>query len=507
MLAEAYVAGWCVRLLQDDGEEASVRQAAAVLLDWIMAEPAGRRRPEGAAEYAGRLPTRETLLDVWNQADAPEEGGDLVAAWAWDRRVERRTLVATSVGDTTWATSGLLTLMLAASSRWSRREEPPTPRRRPMEAEEVWRHLAELLGAEPVASLLDEAVPGGIDEAADEVVRLFDQRRRAYDMEQLRAEVRRPLEVAEVAEVAARWAAAMTDHVREWSHPAAIVTRAAEDAPATVLPLPVSLRAALSKGSLTGDIHYFGENLSERLGRLYGDRLLVAAEAAVDRATGPVVAAEDLPAAVAGAVGRLRAAGYRPDVVLLPPGWRLAAWFFPGKRPWEAPGQRESRGLTGRWRGLELFEAMPCSLHSALVLDSRRFFTTATGEGSDRVRVEVLDGWRDDHAATLAAAEAGGEVPGIFSLKIRFHVTLGDRGGPVAVGDVAAGVRVPLDVTRLGYALPPGDDRYHRPGCREVPGPAVGGSFCESLDGERRGFCDVCRPHEWDQAVAGDGGA
>ena len=153
----------------------------------------------------------------------------------------------------------------------------------------------------------------------------------------------------------------------------------------------------------------------------------------------------------------------------------------------------------GAWDGLQLVMWPYTNSVSVVVADAEHFFQK-TGDSIQSLTVDTEDQFREEHLRWLADADNEvdpSKIPGEHRLTVAAKACVLPS---VGVSDGEAAVRVELDLTRLGYALVPGESSYHRPQCTRLQGRTPTYTLATRLrdEKERRDPCEECEPEAWE---------
>ena len=154
----------------------------------------------------------------------------------------------------------------------------------------------------------------------------------------------------------------------------------------------------------------------------------------------------------------------------------------------------------GPWEGLEVFRWAFSNADSVLIADAGKLLGVTNEVEIGDLEFNVDDRDHHKHVETLRLAENEKDpdkIPKPSDIGVVGTAKLVPRLG---LRDVHAGLRLPLDLTSLGYALNKDDKVYHRPDCPLLDGQNV--IYSLSIwadDSTERSPCTSCNPCEWDQ--------
>ena len=480
-LADVYLIGWCVREVDRDDPSAAAQATLALLVD--------------TDDHESRLPTRELLLRAWERFPGADDGAGLLHATAWERDDAMRSGIAYTSSGPVWAERGLYAALLAAESEprfHADRVMTPVPRSQPPDEESVQSHLTALVTRPEIrAALLTE------DEGApDAVSRLFAARRQAYRLDQLRRAVEAPVSETVIERLRAEAEAAAS---RNPSIVNAIVSLGVRETADGCTQVPtINQNGDYPKGlfveeTATSYIR-FGEAIGTGLATQWQSRLVYEIEQRAT-ATEAIRSEADLATMLESAVARIRAEGFEPNAVIVPRQERFIRTLVAAP-DWRRRRRREwGPDHVGEWQGLSVFRCPYANTKAVVVFDTRALFGRASRAGA---RLMIIEHDVSRHADLLRAGEAAATevaVPAVDVVRVRTRAALE---GPLALCELRAAAKVPLDLERLGYVLPPDSPHYHRPGCGDAAGPGTSLSTSDAETGAPRSSCPNCHPDEWD---------
>jgi hypothetical protein len=391
-----------------------------------------------------------------------------------------------------WVFDGLILILLKDLPGAKRRDREP-PAKMPESAEVVEAAMKRVLGQAVVADLLFANQGEKIEKAKEGVARLFTDRR----MLKRRADIRRAVEnpiSGSIRNKSLDLAMATIDEgVPGW-----LSTRAQRNA-SVILPISVvKQRWEVRRRYVEGLEQFstigaeYGEELvgRERIGLVY-----VANSSA--HSVGVANSIEQLGALIRAACESLRKDGFVPDTLFLPRQNRFGTGLT-GEPTWKRSGQDQSLlGQMGAWENLNLYDFPYDDPESVLIVDSKRLW------GSNPIQrpyisLSVIDEHGDVNAELLQQAlkaEREQDIPDASKALVTLEWRLIPRHG---LAEPGAAMRIELDLTMLGYALPENDKCYHRPGCERIKGD-VEYSLIRRRQGEQvRSSCEVCQANDWD---------
>lgn len=151
------------------------------------------------------------------------------------------------------------------------------------------------------------------------------------------------------------------------------------------------------------------------------------------------------------------------------------------------------------FRGVPVFSTPHLEAHSVLILQVESLFGTNTLDLVGRFRLEILDHGRKAHRKLLKKtkkAKLASDIPDENSISVRCQFLLDSDLG---FSDLATGLKIELDVTRVGFAFAEQETKFHRANCPCVVGieRSISYSFSKNNGDITRLPCEVCRPDEW----------
>lgn len=487
IVAEIYLIGWCIR----DMSQPTPGDAAREILSRLVDDESD----------SGGLPSRETLLQAWEEVSSSDDGGGLIDATRWDRDESMRTGIVYTSSGPSWPTHGLYAALCVAESEPSwhvNRVLKPIPPANTPSADEVQTQLTSLLDTNVIREMLSLGGDDVRNHAIAEVTQLFAHRRRHRKLQELRKVVQSPVSATAIEQL--RTAAAVSALKEPSLAHAFLQLGVAAPAAATAEFLPVGLhidqpKALLVEGLASSYINA-GDVMGSRLIQTWQSRVLFELEQ-LTMAKSTAQAEQDLPTRIAAAADLLRSRGLEPNVLIIPRQQRFIQPFFASTFAWQR-GRREDLGddHLGIWHGIHVFRCPYANAAAAMLMDTRSLFA-ASGEAADLL-VEVTPVDQLAHQAMLEHGEQvsdEAEVPNARDVRATVKTTLR---GPLMLCRPSAAVKVDLDLSLLGYVQPAGSNQYHRPGCVHASGPGSSLSRNDPATGELRAPCPACNPDEWD---------
>lgn len=207
----------------------------------------------------------------------------------------------------------------------------------------------------------------------------------------------------------------------------------------------------------------------------------------------------ELQEAIRKGCNKLRESGFNPDTLFLPHQSRFAMDLTGGLPRWQREGLDDSLlGQGGTWEGLNIYKFRCHEFASVLIADSKRLWGTHM-QGDEGLSLELSENYTDQNAELLKKAlDADNEedVPRTEKVLLSEEWRLIPRFG---LSEFAAGVKIPLDLSTFGYALPANDKHYHRPDCEVAKGcQDFSLVYCAEGETENRSACEKCKPDDWD---------
>ncbi len=459
-------------------------------------------------EFRNQLGTRHEILRVWEvihtRPYAVDGLADCFSAGSWTFPAPDRAGVTRGSWGRydAWVTQGLIALLLCT--------DPGSPGQLPEyfnRPPRVFPPDESLIRNEAAALFADKAVPAGLlglssgndAEAVQSVVDLCNGRTCRRKCELLRQLVKSPIDPARRGHLAAEIASALPGNRGLVS----LINRIGElTRDASCWPLRVRLRGDLRKETVrqrnTGPTHY-GEVFAEWLDSQESTRMAWITETVAERVEG-IGDLGEISEAIQEVVQWLVERGFTATMVLLPRDTRFIRQLTDSPDWQPHDGEPLGDQHIGTWRGLHI-AAWPYESGSSIaVVDTRVFYGVAAADSHTFLEVKLEERNEDDHAQLLADAEVQNDpakIPDESAVTVLATVTMLPR---IGIADPRAAARIELDLSRLGYALQPGENTYHRPGCpRLLADKPITYTLMIYMEGDRehRLACGECRPDEW----------
>lgn len=196
----------------------------------------------------------------------------------------------------------------------------------------------------------------------------------------------------------------------------------------------------------------------------------------------------------------LRERGYCPNTLFLPHQDRFANELTGLPRWRRTDLDRELRGHSGVWEGLNIYDIPYGNTEVAIVADSAKLWGRHDA-AEDHLSFSLVDEFADKNNELLQKAREAkteADVPDVKEIKIKANWTLIPRYG---YADLKAALHIPLDLSKFGYAMIEGDELYHRPDCTRITDSdniVYGLMNGVNANDINRQPCPDCEPDKWD---------
>lgn len=475
ILAEVYLGGWCAWSLQN-GRGTSCEEQ---LLRRIVAE----------------LPSRELIALAWEANPQAFLGGGLIDAGDWERQEPMRSGIVYSSSGPSWPVHGLISMLLASSTEVDPDVSQEPLSDRSLADEVVWRHVTSILSSPKLSAILAGEELCKADDAADAVAAFFRRRRLSVKLRKLRHAVEHSVRPDHLL--------SMQLKVHQKVHRARSLTSAlhtlqVSSAPPSACFLPAYVRRWMPVVDLLEGDDSSVEEYANAVA-LQWERRWVQAIERFASVTGACEREEQLPEQLTIAADGLWASRCRPNMIILPQQQRFEVAVL-GRRLAGVPN-RGTFGIAhvGSWNNIEVFRSPYPDISTALVVDTRMFFTRLADE--EWMRLEVEDANRQANHNLLKASIAASDDTDVPDDRAARVLVLIRYFGREALGNRSAAAAVNLNLAYLGYVVPKGSDLYHRPGCDAATGPGSTLAHPSHLDDDPRRPCPRCRPDQWDNPL------
>jgi len=483
--AHLVLAAWCLHLVREKkGEHDTARVIFRLCLSWLGSRHALLATWERlhARKFDGEDIDKQMGIIGWG-LEPIERAGDF--HFGWGRSDE-------------WLTVGLVAGMLArpaAQSYALPNEFNKPPPFEPHDASGIERTCRGLLEDQTVPELLGIA-PESIDQAVQAVAEMFRARTCLYKLDHLTAVLETEIDSSRVNTLEREVISLLGG---EESFYETMKSVGVSSASSSVLPDTVHRLSLHRRDIISGDLESTADaaSLAHQLTEVESEQLAELIEILVPTSV-TCSSLSELPGAAVAAITSLRARGFSPNSILLPPSSRfvyaVTRQRFGGLQEQGALG----RWHVGKWERCHVLMSPSRDCRSVLVFDSVRFVhSTPIGE-THPITLTIEDAPvknRDEYLAQMQSEGDPAKIPSERTIRVAANCFLATRLG---IGESVAAVRIELDVRALGYAVRGGDEFYHRPDCEVLHGDAEVAHVIFPYGRRACGRCNPLGPSEID---------